>query len=263
MTADFRRRFGLVETGAPITADAPRRARAGYLHVLEEVSPLSIGVFHNRALQIVGEPPCSAKGIEQRVCSGRFRDLVLTCEWPDFFAVVEGVREAFAGSRVQRYDDEVNELLAAQNIAYELRDGILRLRADPDAVAAENAALSSLIGKYALYRDQLDRALQKLTLRQFDPANAVKDAVGALEGVVRTRLGKKRGDLGDLRNELKGVLHPALGGSIDALLKIEAFRGAEAAHASTDRGVSEREALFVVHQCSAAIAFIVSNDDTE
>jgi hypothetical protein len=85
----------------------------------------------------------------------------------------------------------------------------------------------------------------------------VKDAVGALEGVARWRFGKTKGDLGDVVRELKAAIHPTLAGAIDALLKIEAYRGDMAAHADkADRTVTPEEAIFVIHQCSAAIRLL-------
>jgi hypothetical protein len=90
----------------------------------------------------------------------------------------------------------------------------------------------------------------------------VKDAVGALEGVARWRLGKTTGDLGDMARELKSAIHPALGGAIDSLLKIEAYRGDMAAHADrADRTVTPEEAIFVIHQCSAAIRLLLLSAD--
>jgi hypothetical protein len=127
-----------------------------------------------------------------------------------------------------------------------------------EAAGAQSAALAASDIPDALkVRDQLAKAFYMLTPRHLDPENAVKDAVGALEGAARLRLNKPRGDVGDLQKDLKAIMHPALAGSVDALLKIEGFRGDAAAHAAKEP-VSPADALLVVHQCSAAIAWLLS-----
>jgi hypothetical protein len=153
----------------------------------------------------------------------------------------------------------VNALLEDENIGWRLGndDRLTHAVSAEFTEATAGAVAASDRPELTHLRDQLTSALDKLKQRKIDPENAVKDAVGALEGVARWRLGKTTGDLGDMARELRSAIHPALGGAIDALLKIEAYRGDMAAHAArADRAVTPEEAIFVIHQCSAAIRLL-------
>ena len=94
-----------------------------------------------------------------------------------------------------------------------------------------------------------------------DVENCVKDAVGALEGVARTLVGKPSAPLkGILNNDpFKLNIHPALR---ESLLKVEGYEGdapgAGHAKVAEKRNVEIADAEFVLTTCAAGILFLIS-----
>jgi hypothetical protein len=257
----YRDRLSGQAVGPPILDDAPLTLRTGFAHIFADfryqfwsLSPGDLLEKCERAIrhrhELYGHPE---KAIDQLI--------IKKSDWLEFYRIVELGAElsAHQGNSNYPYRDRVNALLEDENSGWRLgRDGLLTHAVSAEFTEATAGALAATNRPELTHlRDQLTSAIDKLKQRKLDPENAVKDAVGALEGVARWRLGKTAGDLGDMARELRSAIHPALGGAIDALLKIEAFRGDMAAHAArADRAVTPEEAIFVIHQCSAAIRLL-------
>jgi hypothetical protein len=263
--------MGYVPEGAPLIDEVPPRVRVGLGHILGD--HLSIFQYarwddlYAELLRASRRPRGSGSG-EVRVL-----DFLAKVPWLEIYEIVEHMAAKMKDHDRTAYRDSndhfvtfrrsVNELFDQESTGYLLdNEGKVQLRLSTEMVEAVTAALGTTErGPYAASAEQLRRALEKLSFRKMDPTNAVKDAVGALEGVVRVRLNSK-GDIGDLSPKLRVLLHPTLAGAVDALVKVEAYRGAEAAHADKPgRAVTVEEAIFVVHVCSAAIALIASHAD--
>jgi hypothetical protein len=241
--------------------NAPATLRTGYVHIFFEVADqfwrIAPSDLYDRCEQAIRHryvlygPP-----VEQ------IDKLILqSSDWLEFFRIVELGAELSLQRGNSTYRDRVNVLFEDENIGWRLgRDGLLTHAVSAEFTAATAAAAAATNRPELTHlRDQLTSAMDKLKQRNFDPKNAAKDAVGALEGVARWRFGKTTGDLGDMARELKSAIHPALGGAIDSLLKIEAYRGDMAAHADkADRTVTHEEAIFVIHECSAAISLLAT-----
>lgn len=260
--APFARRFGPAPEGAPVSHDAPDRVRAGLVHILENAYELlnkrSVYGSHEFGIEKQVRFDLRTPGKADYNYSEQFIDSTLFgTNWLDFYTFIESVntyltqQDYFVASEFRK---AVDGLLSDEAVVYRFGDqSFLVAGATKEFVEATSAALSSAP---PLFANQLRRALEKLRVRSLEPENAVKDAVGALHGVVAQTVSRKANTLGDLGNALKSKVHPTLAGSIDALLKLEAFRGDKAAHAATPEGISIAEATFVVHQCAAAIAFL-------
>jgi hypothetical protein len=198
--------------------------------------------------------------------------VIYQCDWLEFYEIVEhlaATANAYDGDHgryyppqrphFDRFRDDLNQLLSDENVGYELDDaGKVQMNASRDMVEASAAALATLTtASLVAPGKQLHRALEKLTFRKLDPTNAVKDAVGALQGVLAAQFGGK-GHVSDNAAALRS-LHPTLAAAIDSLVKIEAYRGDMAAHADkAGASVTTDEAIFVIHACSAAIMLLAS-----
>jgi hypothetical protein len=255
----YRHRLSGQPAGPPILDDAPPTLRVGF-------SPIFFASKESWQIYAADLLEQCETTIRRRPYSGfmdparRLDDLIVErCDWLEFYRIVELGAELSARRGPKDYSEKVNALLDDENIGWRLgKDGLLThaVSAEFTEATAGAVAATNRLGLTHL-RDQLTSAIDKLRQRKLDPTNAVKDAVGALEGVARWRLGKTSGDLGDMARELRSAIHPALGGSIDCLLKIEGYRGDMAAHADkADRAVTPDEAIFVIHQCSAAIRLL-------
>ena len=267
----FRKRMGFIPEGPPIVDEVPRRVRSALVHVLEDHAHL-FGTGHwtyvyKELLRASRRPP-----VERSSGEGAVQELLAKADFKEVFEIIEHVsalaieydRTHIIYTRADVYrawQSKVNRLLADENVGYQLDDkGLLQLTASHEMIDAAASALHATEhGHYAASAGQLRRALEKLTFRKLDPTNAAKDAVGALEGAVRTRC-EGKGDIGDNVACLNKILHPTL---VSALVKLEAYRGDMAAHADRPgRAVKLDEAIFVVHVCSAAIALLTAKPST-
>jgi hypothetical protein len=263
--------MGFVPEGPPLLDAVPGRARTGTFHLVKE----HLVVFRDRWHEAYDECRKAARrGIGERGTHEEMTESLLgRCEWLEFFEIAEHIASKiktyssnshyvsqYEGQRFERFRTDFNSLLADEGVGYEIDgDAKVQMNASREMVEASAAALERLTANnLTAPAEQLRRSLEKLTFRKMDPTNAVKDAVGALQGVLSARFGGK-GDVGDNVARLRTVLHPTLAVAVDALVKIEAYRGDMAAHADKpDRAVSVEEAIFVVHVCSAAIALLAS-----
>lgn len=275
----FRQRYRSPQ-GPPVVDDAPQRVRAGFVYI---VAGFKIELITGLAA-LPGWPAWPKKFWEhlyqqleealkvprnhlifdyERALEGH----LLTCDWFQLYESVEFFSQLITTNFSKRdsagFRRKINQLFAEENIGYRVDDrGEVVAASSPEFIAAGQAAMAATDrAELSHVHAQLSNAFRQLTLRQLDPANAVKEAVGALQGVLRARLGKAKGQISvaEMSAALKADLHPALAGSIDALVKIEGFRGDAAAHdQKAGREVTVEEAIFVAHQCSAATALIAT-----
>lgn len=257
--------MGFVPEGPPIVDEVPGRVRAALYHVIRDRLRIFPNEWWSEAYQELLRASRRQPAENDRGEHG-VRLLLTKADWLEIFEMIESLAAlAQARDEEYRYDPsqferlraEINRLFGDENVGYQLDEqGRLQLTASREMVEAAAEALSATAaGSYSASAEQLRRALEKLTFRKLDPTNAVKDAVGALEGVVRTRCNGK-GDIGANTACLKKYLHPTL---VEALVKVEAYRGDMAAHADRPgRTVDVEEAIFVVHICSAAVALLAS-----
>ncbi len=265
----FRKRLGFVPQGPPLIDEVPQRVRVGLVHLVGDILAAFDGRWaeaYQQMLRASRRPPVEAGSWEQRAAG-----LLGACEWLEVFEIIEYLAAKASehsvaypyGENAHLYEvfvGGVNGLLADENVGYELDDdGKIQMNASREMVEASASALGALQdASLDAPAEQLRRALEKLTFRTLDPTNAVKDAVGALQGVLVARFGGK-GAVADNAARLKSVLHPTLAAAVDSLTKIEAYRGDMAAHADKPgHAVTVEEAIFVIHVCSAAIALLAA-----
>jgi len=256
--------MGFMPDGPPVIDDAPLRARVGVKHALENLVSYVYGPYHQWSEAYADLLRGTRRYPKESAADydGRVYELLIGCDWQEFYEAVEHVTAGLAKSVASRdqlrsFREHVNRIFAEENVGYTMgTDGTLTMTASPALVEAAASALDRAKGgPYAAAGEQLRRALEKLSFRKLDPTNAAKDAVGALQGVIGVRFGK--GSVSDSSAQLRRLVHPTLAGAVEALVKVEAYRGDMAAHADKpDRTVELREAVFVVHLCAAAIALL-------
>lgn len=267
----FRKRMGFVPDGPPMIDAIPPRVRVGLKHIVED----HLDTLERSWAKAYDEMLRASRraAVEEGWYELQATAVIYQCDWLEFYEIIEhlatktkaydvahGPYYRYERPHFARFREELNQLLADENVGYELDDaGKIQMNASRDMVEASAAALATLTAvSLVAPGKQLHRALEKLTFRQLDPTNAVKDAVGALQGVLAARFGGK-GYVSDNAATLRSMLHPTLAAAVDSLVKIEAYRGDMAAHADkAAASVTTDEAIFVVHACSAAIALLAT-----
>jgi hypothetical protein len=257
----FRRRVSPLKADQLVRDDAPERVRLGYVQLLRRLSKrtppyyefsfdtIETGVLFATRRMTLGAAP---GGSVQDQLEHFFR----TCPWLEFYEAVEAVDRYLAETHpelLQEHRSLADEILCDEGVTLAFGTGdFLRPSIPKEFEDAANAAFANAPPVYA---DQLRKALSKLSVTRSDPENAIKDAVGALEGVAQEFTGRK-GTLQQTAGELRASLHPAL---VEALLKVYAFRGDVAAHAAKSGIDRSLEAAFVVHVCCAAIQMLTAS----
>lgn len=186
-----------------------------------------------------------------------YRDL----EWFEVFDLLEEYGQP----------DEVNASFERTGLAYEMVTGRFERTIqtyDPEGEELEvtelpEEATGVLEGRFAEPGEQWQRALIALRGRPAEPTQAIAEAIGALEGVARILGGSK--DFGANINQV--ITHQkedeyakAMGASIKALYGY-ASQVPGARHGQWKRpGVQLAEATYVVRQCAALIAFLLSEE---
>lgn len=126
-------------------------------------------------------------------CSTILADLVKECPWYHFYDFIELVADELKALHVGVAEDfcnEVNSLFADEHVAWRFNDdGILVRKLPPELAAAVKAASGELAGEFGPARIHFDKARGFLTARSYDPPNAIKEIVTALESVAVTIYG--------------------------------------------------------------------------
>lgn len=186
------------------------------------------------------------------------RKLIYEVEWWQFYDLCEALVQM--SGRPEEVGARIEEVFAEQNLPYAMTpEGIVWRFSAPAGEAVESA--SRLLLESDRFRgpaEQWGKALGHLARRPPDPENCVKDAVGAIEGLVRMVMGRTKDTLGELLPALSKQfgIHKAL---TDAIGKIYAYRGDQQAIAHGATGALSdlsAEAELVCHWCAASIVFV-------
>ncbi|MBI2867746.1 MAG: hypothetical protein HYX97_05370 [Chloroflexi bacterium] len=162
--------------------------------------------------------------------------------------------------RIEEFVTDLNQLFHNHSLGYKIRE--YRVERIGSTFVDEGVA-----GVRVLLQDprfqgpegQFQRALEAFYKRpEPDTANAIKDAVGALEAVATIIVNASKSDLDDALNRepIKSAVHGALR---DSLRKVYAYRGdapgaSHGQHTPAQPGIEEAE--FVVGTCTAAILLL-------
>jgi hypothetical protein len=212
-TVPFNQRFGTGLPDRPIDKEVPESARIGFIGVLKKLEQkncvsswdaLAEEALHTgRTLR----RDFSFQARPEDICI----DLVKEIAWDRFYIFCERVYRILQEPRSydpeqngfvvagtlaeaqQYYTDNINELLAEENLAYEFVDGTFQRRGRPQTrknLQRVSAVLSS--PRYLQPRNHYNKALKFFNERPSpDVENCIKEAACTLEAFVEILFGKK------------------------------------------------------------------------
>jgi len=234
MSGTFSKKLGLgIFKGAPIFDDAPRKLRVGIWNLIEDLVEHNIsfttlpyydGLYNKitAALHLERtEIPSSKTRIKDLVVSAlewnELFDLiqflfteVYYCEPDDFGPDWREISTKFSDARYT-FTVKINDIFKSNNIGWKLKNGIFE-RAGNEVLDSKVITKAKLLlnnQAFAGPNSEFNKALEFFSKRpKPDLENCVKEAVGALEGLVRILLKDKNITLGKATNEMviKGII---------------------------------------------------------
>lgn len=266
MTASFSERHGYRQQARQlIYEDAPEAIRDGIVMLIRQLAPNSphlYGIAEHIALYL-GYP----ESVDSQFPEITLRKLVGAApygaeyaHWSQVYDLCEHTHQAFGPTRAQyQFADSLNALFKRYSISWEMRDGRLERRGDPNTDQVIQEA-RGLLGdeRYQSVNVLFEKALGHRNKRpEPDWENCVKDAVLAVHAMVQTVEPKAKGSNFDAdTNLLKDRIHPALS---ELLKKLNAYRGdaPRVAHpGDASKRVVEADAEFVLATSAAAIIYL-------
>lgn len=195
--------------------------------------------------------------------------LLQDVDWFTFFDACEVIIRAVSGDAktrdarevTERFMKDVNDLFHSHGLGYEIRDKrVERIGATFVDRGVARARVLLADPRFAGPDEQFGRAVEAFSRRpEPDCANAVKDAVGALEGVARIVSGDVKATLAGLlktNQRLKELISPPL---VLLLEKVYAYRGDRegVAHGQTvPLQVGVEEAELMIGYCASSIIYL-------
>ena len=170
---------------------------------------------------------------------------------------IERVARIHKWKDAEAFERELNRVLTQEVVAWRLVGGVFAENLSPLEMEAVATALESPVSGV---RGQLQKAVHALRGEQPDYGSAVKQAISAVETMLR-HFGREQDK--DLRANLKviekrGTLHPALSGALDKFYGwTSALPGARHGDKSDDKTAktAKADAILAVVLCSAAINY--------
>lgn len=239
---NFSERYGYVpqRPAEPIIEDAPRWVRSKYVRLLwhftyvdddhrysnSEGCPLGVKHLNGIILDLLRrEAPPNAW--DSFYCHDFLDDLVSGVQWYHFYDIVELIgqelkqwqenffkglqrpgEEKLISDRINdfglnRYSNEVNNLLSEENVGWRLdRNGFV-VRESPKEMSDRIEKIEeTLTDEFEPAREHYRKAVRFANARPSDPANSIKEIVSAVESVGRV-LYPKANTLGDVVKEMR------------------------------------------------------------
>lgn len=154
--------------------------------------------------------------------------------------------------------DGLNHVFVDERVAYQIIDGcVTPLISDEEAeeigMAIEN--------KYSAASGHIKKALELYKKRPIaDYQNSIKESISAIEALARIVLNKPNVTLGDLVEELN--IHPAFRKAIKQLYGWTSDEGGiRHSENGKELKIDEKEARYMLVQCSALVNYIISKHE--
>lgn len=272
----FSQRFGTGLPTAPLEKDVPESARVGLLNILgglvrnDYISawPVIVTEALHVGRRLRQEFPDSSPDADEDICI----TIVKEMPWDKFYVFCEKVYTVLQASNYedrslveaqQFYADEINELMAEENLAYEFANGLFHRRGRPQtqkSLQRVSAVLSD--PRYLQVRNHYNKAVNFFNERpEPDVQNCIKEAVCAIEAFVEILFGNKAAKNFDdvirsKQGNSAGQIPPTIGESI---IKLRAFRGNAqgVAHAALGGGYTDTvEAELVLSLVATYITYL-------
>ena len=182
----FSIRAGLRETGPLVYDDAPEGLRYGLREVFEELgytNPKSQRQILCKALRVM--PDLANWSVYPNV-DDEVTQLVSTQPWFRFFDALERIGKFLLNEEVSDYQKKMNELFAEERVGYRFESGSIVRMGTVEFHGAVHGAVTALQDdRFAEPRRQFQRAYEFRNARPPDWANAIKEAVNSVEGVLQ------------------------------------------------------------------------------
>jgi hypothetical protein len=182
------------------------------------------------------------------------RDYFFHCEWYEVYDFLE-----FVAHGPREVDDEFcgkcNTFLEREASAYRFVSGeIVRIVA-PEEIASIEDALS---GPDDPIKDHLHRSLELIADRSAaDYRNSIKEAISAVEALVRDVTGEKAGTLGELLKKLEEhQVHPALRAAFSKLYGYTSDADGIRHALTAESQATFDDAKFMLVACSAFVGYV-------
>jgi len=151
--------------------------------------------------------------------------------------------------------DKLNQVFIDERAPYKIIDGLVVPLVSEIEVAGVEKAIE---GKYAAVSGHIKKALELYRKRPTaDYENSIKESISAVEALARIILKKPSATLGHLADQLN--IHPAFR---DAIKKLYGWTSDEGGIRHSDNNkklnVDEKEARYMLVQCSALVNYIIS-----
>lgn len=150
---------------------------------------------------------------------------------------------------------KLNQVFIDERVPYKIIDGlVVPLISEIEAAEVEKA----IDGKYAAVSGHIKKALELYRKRPTaDYENSIKESISAIEALARIILNKPSATLGQLADQLN--IHPAFR---DAIKKLYGWTSDEGGIRHSEKNeklkVDEKEAMYMLVQCSALVNYIIS-----
>ena len=182
----FSMREGLGAEDSVIYDDAPGELRYGLREVLDELGykrPAAQRAILCRALRRIPDPNNWSEypNIENEVL-----DLIAIEPWYRFFDAMERLPKSLGEEDVSIYYQKMNALFAEERIGYRFESGAIVRQGTEEFHGAVRLARTALGDeRFAEPRRQFERGYDFRNRRPADWANAIKEAVNSVEGVLQ------------------------------------------------------------------------------
>ena len=182
----FSKREGLAEELPLVFDTAPEGLRYGLrevLHILGYATPTQQRGILCKALRV---SPDEFNWSDYPNVEGEVVQLLATEPWYKFFDALERIAVFIHPQRLPIYEEKMNVLFSEERVGYRFKSSkILRFGTQEFDAAVENARSALQDERFNEPRRQFERASQFRNDRPPDHANAIKEAVNSVEGVLQ------------------------------------------------------------------------------
>lgn len=269
----FSKRYGLRPTSEGLMyEDVPMTARIGLYHLIEvhfdqwdkETNVAYLELY--KRICVALRIPRDRGASTSRIASVRIERLCNSCLWWQFYDICEVVLNMLHTERyyVGDWKDfaiEVNALFREEQLGFELKGGKIE-KVGSGFIDAQVKEVRYLLKEpeFKGADQQFEKAIRALNVRPSpDKENCIKDAIGAIESVVRIITNNEKAMLNDvIHNSVRrGVIPKPLD---QTFIKLYAYRGNEpgVAHGAVGEStVTIDEAELVLAMSAAMIIYLV------
>ena len=171
--------------------DAPEQLRYGLREVLDDLGyerPSAQRAILCKALRRIPDP---YNWSDYPNVDNEVSDLIAVEPWYKFFDALERIPKSLAEEDISSYFDKMNALFNEEQIGYRFESGaIIRLGTEEFHTTVRVAQLALRGERFAEPRRQFELGLDFRNRRPTDWANAIKEAVNSVEGVLQVIYGR-------------------------------------------------------------------------